>query len=172
MAYSNPFWYHPYFKIFFLLCLISPKPASIGKILKILKIMVWGGQGCHSNCPVFLRFILASLKTITSATSWWGTCCKQSRAIGKENRKEHWGASCKGEMWQARGKRSRHLDFVLNPLSVCNAVQVHGVLQHVTVPDVTVDNVTWSVLQLRDPLRRVTLISYGRKTLSERGGQS
>lgn len=101
VAYSNPFWYHPYFKIFFL-CLVSLKP---GKILKILKIIVWGGQGCHSNCPVFLRFIPSSLKTITNATSCWGTCCKQSRAIGKEDRKEQWGTSCcKGEICQAQGK--------------------------------------------------------------------
>lgn len=118
-------------------------------------------------------FFPASLKIITNATNCRGTCCKQSRAVGKEHREEQRGASCcKGEMCQAQGKSGRHLGFVLNPLSVWDAVQAYGVFQHAAVSDMTVDNVTWLVLQLRDPLRRVTFIPSGREILSEIGGQS
>lgn len=75
-------------------------------------------------------------------------------------------------MCQAQGKSGRHLDFVLNPLSVWNAVQAYGAFQHATVSDMTVDNVTWLVLQLHDPLRRVTFIPSRREILPETGGQS
>lgn len=175
VAHSNPFWLLPYLKINHfppLHCFLEACKVS-GNFLKYWKSWAEEDKVATATARCFWDCIPASFKTITNATNCWGICCKQSQAIEKENRKEHGGVGCcKGETCQAQGKSGRHLPFMLNALSVWNAVRAYGVFQPLTASDMTADNVTWLVMQPHDPLRRVTFIPSWREIFADVGGQS